>query len=125
MLATAGCHLEVDRGPDWLLVKVLALDEDRSASPQLADRIWQLLEQHFTYRVVLEMDQIATLDSHAIEQLIQLYQRISEHNGVLRLCGLSPQNRRALQACAMDDHLRSYDSREEAVMGCCDPRRPK
>ena len=126
MLATApGCQFEVDRGPDWLLVRLRKLEADCSGLSRLADHMWQLLEQHFTYRLVLEMDEIAVLDSTLIAQLIQLYKRISEHDGVLRLCGLSAYNRRVLHTCALDDRFPSYNSREEAVMGGCDPCHPR
>jgi anti-anti-sigma factor len=123
MLAVApGCQFEVDRGPDWLLVKLRKVEADGPGSQQLAEQMWRLLQQHFTYRLVLELDQIAVLNSTLIAQLIQLYQRIREHDGVLRLCGLSPYNRRVLHNCALDDRFPSYDSREEAVMGGCGPR---
>ena len=87
--------------------------------------LWQLLEQHFTYRLMLELDQIVLLNSTLIGQLIQLHKRIREHDGVLRLCGLSSHNRSVLHTCALDDRFRSYDSRVEAIMGGADPRRPK
>ena len=83
-----------------------------------------MLQQHFTYRLILELDQVGA-SSSLIGQLIQLHKRIEEHDGVLRLCGLSSQNRSVLHACAQDDRFRSYDSRVEAIMGAADPRRPK
>ena len=100
MLATtAGCQFDVDRGPDWLLVRVRKLKEDPVAASQFAERLWELLQQHFTYRLILELDQVAMLSSSLIGQLIQLHKRIEEHDGVLRLCGLSSQNRSVLHAC--------------------------
>ena len=75
------------------------------------------MEQHFTYRLMLELDQVVLLNSSLIGQLIQLHKRIREHDGILRLCGLSSQNRSVLHTCALDDRFRSYDSRVEAIMG--------
>ena len=70
MLAIApGCELDVERGPDWLLVRVRNLDLAESDAPPLAERLWQLLEQHFTYRLVLELDGVQVLNSHLIGQL--------------------------------------------------------
>ena len=43
----------VDRGPDWLFVR---LHDDSQPSDNLADRLWQLMEKHFVYRLVLEME---------------------------------------------------------------------
>jgi anti-anti-sigma factor len=126
MVATSpGCELDVDRGPDWLLVKVRSLDFDPTDPPHLAEQLWNLAQQHFTYRLVLELDRIKVLNSYLIGQLIQLYKRIQEHDGVLRLCGLSPYNRRVLHTCSLDDRFPPYESREEAVLGGSDPRLPR
>jgi anti-anti-sigma factor len=118
MLSVApGCELDVERGPDWLLVRVRNLGQIDSGSPPLSDCLWRLLEQYFIYRLVLELDEVEVLDSALIEQLIQLYQRIKEHDGVLRLCGLSARNRRVLHTCRLDERLLPYEDRVEAVMG--------
>ena len=117
MLAIApGCELSVERGPDWLLVRVRNLDPMDSEASRLADQLWSLLEQHFTYRLVLELDEVKALSRPLIEQLIELYRRIEEHDGVMRLCGLSAKSRRVLHACRLDDRLPPYEDRKEAVM---------
>ena len=125
MLAVApGWELEVERGPGWLLVRIKSLDE-ASPEPPLADELWDLLERHFTYRLVLELDQVKMLNSYLIGQLVRLYKLVRKHDGVMRLCGLSPYNLRVLRTCQLDDRFLPYRDREEAVMGCCRPRRPK
>lgn len=126
MLATApGCELDVERGPDWLLVTVRSVREDPSDSSPLADHLWSLMERHFTYRLVLELDRVPVLNSYLIGQLVQLRKRVDERSGTLRLCGLSPYNRRVLRKCRLDDFFLPYQTRQEAVMGCCRLRRPK
>jgi anti-anti-sigma factor len=117
LTVTAGCELDVERGPDWLLVRVRNLDLLESDAPPLAEHLWSLLQQHLTYRLVLELDDVPTLNSHLIGQLIQLYRRIEKHDGVMRLCGVSPHNRRVLHSCRLDERLLPYGDREEAVMG--------
>jgi anti-anti-sigma factor len=125
MLAVApGWELEVERGPDWLMVRVKSLAESLE-EPPLADVIWEALERHFTYRVVLELDQVRVLNSHLIGQLVQLYKRIRQHDGVMRLCGLSRYNLAVLRTCRLEDRFLPYRDREEAVMGCPRPRRPR
>ena len=125
MLANApGCEFDVERGPDWLMVRVRNIDLAEPASPSLAERLWCLLQQHFTYRMVLELDEVRLLNSPLIGQLIQLYRRIKEHDGVLRLCGLSASNRQVLHACRLDDRLLPYQDRQEALMGC-HPMQPR
>lgn len=126
MLAMApGCELDVERGPDWLLVRVRNLDLADSDTPPLAERLWHVLQQHFTYRLVLELDELQVLNSYVIGQLVELYRRIEEHDGVMRLCGLSPHNRQVLHACRLDDRLPPYGDRQEAVMGCPHWARPR
>ncbi|MDZ7618928.1 MAG: STAS domain-containing protein [Patescibacteria group bacterium] len=125
MLAIApGWELAVERGPDWLLVRILKAPEARDAPP-LADELWEQLCRHFTYRLVLELNQIVLLDSYLIGQLVQLYKRICEHDGVMRVCGLSAYNRRVLHTCNLADHFPEYQDREEAVMGVRRPRQPR
>lgn len=124
MLAIApGCDLEVQRGPDLLVVAIKNFDPTEPDSPSLVDRIWNILEQHFTYRLVLEMDEVPLLDSFLVDQLIDLSWRIEKHGGVLRLCGLSPSNMRVLRACRLDERLPPYRNRQEAIMGR--PKQPR
>jgi len=121
----SGWELETERGPDWLIVKVNRLPKDAIASYPLADALWSLLEQHFTHRLVLELDQIKHLDDAIIEQLLQLHDRISEHGGVMRVCGLSADNRRVLLARQHDGCFVPYANREDAVSGASLPRHPR
>jgi hypothetical protein len=41
------------------------------------------------------------------------------------LCGLSPANCQAWRSHQLDDELLTYEDREEAVMGCRHPPRPR
>jgi anti-anti-sigma factor len=126
MLAVApGCELEVERGPNWLLVRIANIELAEFDTPPLADRIWSVLQQHFTYRLVLELDQIHLLTSCLLAQLVQLHRQIEDHGGIMRLCGLSPHNRQVLEACRLNDRLKPYEDRQEAVMGCERPRQPR
>ena len=121
----AGCELQVERGPDWLLVRVRNLNAATSAAVPLAEQLWRLLEQHFTYRLVLELDDVPMLSDYLIEQLTQLYRQIEAHDGVLRLCGLSARSRQSLHACHLGDRLPPYEDRQEAVMGGPHRARPR
>ncbi|MDP6443609.1 MAG: hypothetical protein QF805_07425, partial [Pirellulaceae bacterium] len=83
----------------------------------LADAIWQLLEQEFTYRLVLELDELALLPSCLIGELALLQKRISTAGGLLRICGLSDSNRDALRVSKLDARFSFHSTRDEAVMG--------
>jgi len=116
-----GWQLDVQRGPQWLLVKLRRsggsrVGETGDEATALFDRIWSLLENHFTYRVVLDFEQLDLLNSPLIGQLIRLSKRIQERDGVIRLCGLSDHNRHVLHTCHLSDRLRPYHTRREAVM---------
>ncbi len=124
LTSTCGCVSDVERGPDWLLVRLRNLDLTAPNAPSLADHLWSLLQQHFTYRLVLELDDVQ-VNSHMIGQLLQLYRRIEEHDGVLRLCGLSPGSRQVLHAAHLDDRLLPYEDRQEAVLGRPHMARPR
>jgi len=118
MLAIApGWKLDVDRGPGWLLVKLKSPDGNASETPPLADEVWSLLARHFVYRLVLELDEIDLLDSHLLGQLVLLDKRVREHDGLMRLCGLSAFNRQVLRTHGLNIRFPTYDDREEAVMG--------
>jgi len=111
-----GWALDVKRGPGWLFIKLNAAPEGWWHSPPLAECIWSLMQQHFVYRVVLECDEIQRLNSALVAQLVLLRQRIEEHDGIMRLCGLSAANQQAIRACGLDQRFSPYADREEAVM---------
>lgn len=107
----------VERGPDWLFVRLQRPDLMAVDTPQLADALWDLLQRHFMNRMVLELDDIEYLYSDVVAQLVKLHKRLRNADGVLRICGLSPSNQEVLQSSGLDGRLPNYGDREEAVMG--------
>ena len=106
MLVTAeGCDLEVERGPGWLFIRVRNIDPDCPGCSALADRVWAILQQHLTYRVVLEMDEVETLPRPLVAELVRLQRRIRDHDGVIRLSGVSPRGESRLRAQHLDDQI--------------------
>jgi anti-anti-sigma regulatory factor len=87
--------------------------------------LWSILEQHFTYRLVVELDQIRSLDDAALDQLLLLHDRVAERGGMLRICGLSPRSHQHLLDRQLEDRLVPYQDREEAMMASAMPRRPR
>jgi anti-anti-sigma factor len=116
-LAT-GWQLQVtDRGPDWLFIRLRVEGDSPYEAPLIADRLWSILQQHFIYRLVLEMDDVQFLSSHLIGQLVMIQKRVLQHGGALRICGLSPSCQDVLRLCRMLSVLPAYDCRADAIMG--------
>jgi anti-anti-sigma factor len=67
--------------------------------------------------MVLQLDELPQLTSRMLGQLVSLGQRIKQHGGMLRLCGLSSAAREALRTTQLDRVLSCYDDRTSAVMG--------
>ncbi len=126
MLAiAAGYEFDVDRGPDWLWIRVRSLETGSSPDKSLAEEVKELVERHFIYRVVLELHRVPELSSQLIGELVELDRHILKHDGVLRVCGLSAEGRAMLEMCGLDDLCLAYETREEAILGSCAPRVPK
>jgi anti-anti-sigma regulatory factor len=116
---------EVERGPDWLFVQPRRLRASGAGGAKFAEQVWAILEQHFTHRVVLELDRVDALNSHLVSQLLLLKKRIASCEGMIRLAGLSERNEEVLSACGLDGCFPCYRNREDAVMGHAHPRQPR
>ena len=98
---------DLQRGPHLLVkLRVAAAASDRTP---LAEVLWSLLERHFTYRLVLDLEGARCLDEAVVSQLMTLAQRIIAHRGTIRLCGLSAYNRRVLEQFETMSELPVYD----------------
>lgn len=124
-LAFCDWNFDVERGPGWLFVRPHRLTPTTAASLEFAEQVWALLERHLTHRLVLELDDIGQLDSHLLGQLVQLYERVQAHHGLMRVCELSPPNEDVLRACRLQRHFPRYRNRGDAVMGHSHPKQPR
>ena len=126
MLATASDrNLRVERGPSCLLVRLDCRIAHAPDEPPLAEALWSLMERHFTYRLVLELDETDCLAADLVEQLAWLARRLLARHGMLYLCGLTPSNREALRRGGLDSRFLAYDNREEAIFAGRRPCRPR
>lgn len=116
MQTAPGWMADVERGPDWLFVR-LAGEAQQSPEGELADGLWDVLRRHFAHRMVVQLDDIPQVSSRVLGQLANLSQRIEQHGGMLRLCGLSNAAREALRTAKLDRVLPCYENRTAAVMG--------
>lgn len=122
---TAGWDMDVERGPDWLLVRLGRTRGHQSQVRTLADVLWTVLEQHLAHRLVLELDQLRMLDDELVDELLGLHDRLAARGGTMRICGLTPECRQLLLDRQVVDRLVPYLDREEAVLGHPAPRHPR
>lgn len=108
--------VEIDRGPDWLFIRLRPPPVDAGEFP-LAETIGEKLEQSFCHRVVLEFDEVTLLRSWLIGQLVRLHKRLGSNGGTMRIAGLSPQNQEVLRTCRLAEQFPAYRNRTDAVMG--------
>lgn len=107
---------EVERGPDWLFVR-LASDAPLAHDAEIADGLWEVLRRHLAHRMVIQLEELPQLTSRMLAQLVALGERIKQSGGMLRLCGLSEAARQSLRTTRLDQLLPCYENRTEAVMG--------
>ena len=120
-----GWDLDIERGADWLFVRVHRPSPEADDAPPLAEKVWAFLEEHLNRRLVLELDELDILRSYVIGQLVLLHKRIVVGGGMMRLSGLSANNQQVLRLARLADRFPSYPTREDAVMGCCLPAQPR
>lgn len=112
-----GLELNVDRGPNWLFVKLRSRSNVPGAVSQFADKLWSISTRHFIYRLVLELDDLNEMPSGMLGQLVLLQERLGQCGGALRICGLSPECEETLHSSHLDSALPNHPTRESAVMG--------
>jgi anti-anti-sigma factor len=114
--------MEIDRGPDWLFIRLRPPQHGDTGEIALAQMIWQTLEQSFCHRVVLELDDVGFLRSWMVGELVRLHKRVTSQGGMVRLCGVSDASKAVLRICRLDDRFPAYRNRTDAVMGYRPPR---
>ena len=108
-----------------LIVEVRCQEEETPEDLGLADRVWTLLQQHSTKRLVLDLREIDVLDGSLPEELRRLTELISGANGGIRICGLSERNQEAYRQMLGDDRLPVYRDPADAVFCSWRPQQPR
>jgi len=122
---SSGWALAVKRGPNILIVEVKCSEEETPDDLELADRIWSLLQQHFTNRLVLDLREIQVLDGHLPQELRRLNELIRQANGVIRICGLSKSNQDIYRQTLPEKQLPVYRTPADAVFCSWRPPQPR
>ncbi|MCU0962109.1 MAG: hypothetical protein MUF48_18600 [Pirellulaceae bacterium] len=109
--------LHVERGPNWLFIRLIRCPDQPGQLGTLARCIADVLDQHLVNRVVLELNEAACPCERLVVELQQLDAWMQTHHGVLRVCGVPAHYVRRLRRTHFTDRFPLYQDREEAVWG--------
>jgi hypothetical protein len=112
-----GLRCDIKRGPNWLFVRLHpsdALASSMAEAQQWGDELWGICQRHFTYRLVMELDEVADLSEEMSDELAHLELRLAERGGALRLCGMSAECEQRLDPA--HSTLMNHSSRRDAVL---------
>jgi|OM-RGC.v1.025801483 anti-anti-sigma regulatory factor len=95
--AREGWVYGIDRGPEWLFVRLERPADGIAAGAnsdgtEVSDAVLATLRENLVQRVVLELDDIGTLDDTLVDAIAELDRRLGNGGGTLRICGLSEAN---------------------------------
>ncbi len=74
-----------------------------------------VLADHGHVRVVLNLQNIAYVDSVGIGEIIRAYMRLTRGGGALKLCAVAPRIGEVLEATNLNSVVAVYGSEEEAL----------
>lgn len=117
---TRGLHCRVDRGPNWLFIKLdpaHAVTHSPAEARRWVDKMWDICTRHFTYRLVVELDDLEDMSDDLVMHLKGLSDRLAEHGGALRVCGARSKCERKLAGNHFGFALRNHQNRAAAVLG--------
>jgi len=122
---SAGWDLDVDRGPNWLFVRINGADRNAARIRPLAEELRALLEEHLINRIVVEVNVPGLPLRSVFRQLAILAQWLDDHHGVIRLCGQTASCKDALRRCGLSGRIPLYRNRVDAVFGRAWPWKPR
>ncbi len=120
-----GWKTELDRGPDWLFVKLYGPDSNHADATGLAETLGMLLRQEFKRRMVLELEGLLDMPQDLVNEVRLLHEALEGEGGVLRLSGVSAEHQQTLEEDNSDYRFVPFRDREEAVLGFYRPGKPR
>lgn len=82
-----------------------------------AELALDLMSQHLTFRVVVELDNVEEITAEFVDELHQLFEQVDSHAGIVRLSGLSESVRVELLRAEFGRVTDlGFSTRDEALM---------
>jgi anti-anti-sigma factor len=107
-------QLEVEDGFALVTAHVRELREPERATELVADILW-LLEGQPVRVLIMDFSNVVALSSVFFGQLIQIRKAMDLRHVHMRMCGLAPAAREAIQICRLDKLIPVYDSLKDAL----------
>ncbi len=117
--------LHVERGPNWLFIRVQRCPDQWGEVGVLAECVVQALDQHMVNRVVLELRDVGCSCERLVAEVQRLDAWLQRRHGVLRICGVPARYIRQLRHTHFTDRYPLYEDREDAVWGGARCDRPR
>ncbi|MCA9269706.1 MAG: hypothetical protein KDA41_14600 [Planctomycetales bacterium] len=116
MQLASGYEAEVERGPNWLFVR-LRCDEAADGAALLCDELSALMQRHSARRMVVELDGLACVDDETARQIARLFDQVTGDGGLLRVSGATAAAQEKLTKAQGDGAVPCYATRHDAVLG--------
>jgi len=110
----AGWEVAVERGPDWLFLR-LERDDAGCGGDPIAERLLGMIRVNHAHRVVVEFDGSDQLDDTLLDAIGAVGSRVRDEGGLIRVCGLSEGDVRRLRSSGRTGDIPHFESRSAAV----------
>ena len=120
-----GWKTELDRGPDWLFVRLYGPNGEEADATGMAESLCMMMQQELKGRLLLELEHLYDMPQDFVDELVLLRAELERQGGVLRLCGMAIEHEAVLQQNDPTLHHTHYRDREEAILGFYRPGKPR
>jgi anti-sigma B factor antagonist len=107
-------HLDLEHGPNGVVVVVVQGDTDLHVAPELRERMNRTIDAGTT-AIVVDLSDVTFVDSMALGVLLGATKRMRAAGGRLRLVVARPETRRIFEITLLDRVLEIDATREDAL----------
>ncbi len=122
---TTGWSIELDRGPDCLMIRLEPEVDGCPDATGLAAVLDELLRLQFAHRIVIDLRKVPHVSHTLVDELRQLYRLVSARGGLMRVFGVNATSASKLDELHVAAYLPTYATLEDAMHGLCPVGKPK